>query len=529
MAYKGIGIMDILEIIRRWHNRQKISHIATILDYDRKTVRNYINLAKRKGISLDKPLPGKTEFIWLMKDEITQVRRLARAQDLLKPHLQELKDLISDKYNPLKPKIAFEVICEKYHLTGKVSYTTFKRFVKANKLSIRPPTVTCRIEVDPGEEIQLDYATVGSLRDSETGKRKKVFAFIGPLSHSRHKFVEFTFKQDQQSFIGSHAKMFQYFGGVPKRLLLDNLKAGVIKPDLYDPQINRTYRELSEYYGCFLDPCRVSKPQDKGKVERDVQTIRQQFRKFLALDPNLTLEKANELIKKWCIHEYGQKEHGSTQLKPYQVFIEKEQPQLRKLPEQPFEISKWKEAKVHPDCYIQYNKKTFTVPDRFVGKTVWIRATHKILQVYHQENLIKQHVITKNTRHMDLKDFPENMQAVLDKGMPLFLQKKARIIGPHFGQIIRNLLKIHAFMNMRKAQGLLSLVKKYDPELIEKTAKYILELNPNACETPKSFQQHLERLNNPTEKPPSIQQSMDFVRDINYFIHLTPKKENHNG
>ena len=92
-----------------------------------------------------------------------------------------------------------------------------------------------------------------------------VYAFIATLSHSRHKFVDFVYKQDQQSFVASHVKMFNYFDGVPKRLVIDNLKNGVLKADLYDPRLNPTYRELAEHYRCFIDPARVSRPKDKGK------------------------------------------------------------------------------------------------------------------------------------------------------------------------------------------------------------------------------------------------------------------------
>jgi len=154
---------------------------------------------------------------------------------------------------------------------------------------------------------------------------------------------------------------FESFGGVPHRLLLDNLKNGVIKPHLYDPQLNRTYQELAEHYGCFIDPCRVSHPKDKGKVERDVQTIRQQFRKLLAIHPGLTLVQVNQLIRQWLINDYGQRDHGTTHRKPYPTFLEQEQPQLKPLPAQPFDLSQWKQAKVHPDHYIQFNKKMIKV------------------------------------------------------------------------------------------------------------------------------------------------------------------------
>jgi transposase len=204
---------------------------------------------------------------------------------------------------------------------------------------------------------QIDYAKVGLLLDPEVDKKKTVHAFITTLSFSRHKFVEFTFKQNQQSFVSSHVNMFEFFGGVPHRLSLDNLKNGAIKADLYDPKLNRTYQEMSEHYGCFIDPCRVSHPKDKGKVEPDVQTVRQQFRKLLLTHPSLTLAQANQLIQQWAIHDYGQKDHGTTHVKPYPTFSDLEQPQLKPLPHQPFDISQWKQAKVHPDHYIQFNNK----------------------------------------------------------------------------------------------------------------------------------------------------------------------------
>ena len=133
--------------------------------------------------------------------------------------------------------------------------------------------------------------------------------------------------------------MFDYFGGVPARILIDNLKSGVIKPDIYDPKLNRTYREMAGHYGCFIDPCRVQHPKYKGKVERDVQTVRQQFRKFVALNPAIDIAQANRQSTKWLVDEYGQRDHGTTRLKPFHVFIDKEQPALKPLPDEPFEIA----------------------------------------------------------------------------------------------------------------------------------------------------------------------------------------------
>jgi transposase len=520
MGFKRITMLDIFEILRRWHNKQSISHISRMLDYDRKTVRKIIDTAKAKGITHDEPLPSKQCVSELLQDVVTANNRPALAQQILSSYLDEVTNLINDKHNPLKPKMAFEVICERHDLT--ISYSSYKRFVRTYQIPLSPHTSTCRIEVIPGSEVQVDYAKMGLLYEPLTQMNRTVYAFIATLSNSRHKYVEFVFKQDQRSFVASHIKMFEAFDGVPLRILLDNLKSGVIKPDLYDPSLNRTYLEMAEHYGCFIDPCRVRHPKDKGKVERDVQTIRDQFRKLKALHPQLDVQQANHAINKWICDVYGQRKHGSTNQKPYDVFIEKERPQLQSLPNEPFVIAQWKQATVHPDHYIQFNKQFYSVPHAYVGKIVWVRATDKCVEIYFDNNLIKQHVITNHLRHTDYSDFPENIKAALDDGLPYKLQQKAMHIGPSFNQLIRAVLKPHAFVNLRKAQALLALKNKWSYSLLEQAAAITLEQQIRI--TPDNFKRLLEKLSKAqhdktTDQPPTLsQQTMEFLRDISYFI-----------
>ncbi|MFC1724551.1 IS21 family transposase [candidate division KSB1 bacterium] len=300
MAYKRITIMDVSEIIRRWEDGQTITQISNMLGYDRKTVRKYLLTTRRDSTA------GAKETI----AEIPG--RPAKKQKLLEPYLDEIIDLVTNKVNPIKPKTAFEVLCTRHNLSDKVSYSSFKRFVKTQSIFLSPDKSTCRIETVPAGQLQVDYCKAGLLHDPLTNKRKAVYAFIGTLSFSRHKYVEFVFRQNQKSFVNSHVKMFNFFGGIPKTIVIDNLKTGVIKPDLYDPKLNRAYLEMAEHYHCFIDPCRVASPKDKGKVERDVQTIREQFKKLLALNPHITLIEANNSIKGWLVNDYGRKKHGTT-------------------------------------------------------------------------------------------------------------------------------------------------------------------------------------------------------------------------
>lgn len=524
MSYKRITTMDIYEIIRRWHDNQSITHIANTLDYDRKTVRKYIYHAKANGIKRDQPLPEKEQVISLMQESIQPNKRQAHAQQVFEPYLQEITDLVTHKDNSLKLKQTYEVVCQRHDLFSRASYPTFTRFVKAHLSTIFPQKSTCRIEVEPGSEVQIDYGKMGLLYDPLLGKKKTVYAFIATLSHSRHKYVEFVYKQDQSSFVSSNVRMLEYFGGVPHRIVLDNLKSGVIKPDLYDPHFNRSYREMSEYYDCFLDPCRVADPKGKAKVERDVKTVRNEFRKTLALNAHLDIHLANQEIKKWAIEEYGQKQHGTTGQRPYHVFIDKEQKALKPLPDEPFCIPRWKEVTVHADHYVQFDKKAYSVPHAYIGKKLWLRNVNKIVQIFYQEQLIKQHVVTENFRHTDWNDFPPNVRAALDEGLPAFLQQRASIVGPLFEKLIRQTLKPHAFINLRRAQGLIALIDKWDHALIEQAAAYALQQNIRV--TPKIFKQLLQRFVDQDEHSqltlPMSEHTREFVRDMEYFMHEQP-------
>ena len=388
---------------------------------------------------------------------------------------------------------------------------------------LRPDRTTCRLEVEPGSELQLDYAQVCLWMDPSCSRRRRLYAFIGTLSHSRHKYVELTVGQDQLSFTSSHVRMFEAFGGVPHRIVLDNLKSGVLKPDLYDPRFNRSYAELAEHYGIFLDPARIGRPRDKGKVERDVQTIREAVRKILHLMPETSLGELNAAIRHWVLEEYGNRIHGTTGEPPRAVFLERERPSLMPLPDRPFEGAQWKLASVHPDHYVQFRGKAYSVPHAYVGKQVWLRATEHLLQVYYQEQLVKQHVITRQYRHTDFSDFPPNVQHALDTStVHRDLLARAGEIGPAFQGLIQDLLQVHAFINLRRAQALLAIAEAAPRRAhAEEAARFIAQSALTA--TPRDFRHLLDRLawQEAAERtlPPLSEATQEFVRDASYFIH----------
>lgn len=516
MAFKRIKTMNILEVLKRHNMGQSISSIASSMGYDRKTVRKYLKAIKNN------PAEDPEGVIRsLIQSEV--MGRPRDKQDILTPFKEEIQSLINDNQNKLKPKSAFEVISLKYDLTGKVSYSSFKRFVHKNHLiKSSQKNSTCRITTEAGSQCQIDYCKVGLLHDRATGKKKVVYAFISTLSYSRHKYVEFVYTQNEKSFIQSHINMFRFFGGVPVTIKLDNLKSGVIKPDLYDPNLNRAYSEMAEHYGLFLDPCRVASPQDKGIVERDVQTIREEFRKMLALNPLITMAEVNLGILSWIENVYGRRKHGTTQEEPYTVFLKEEKPKLLSLPMDEYEISEWKTATVHPDHYIQVNKKAYSLPEFYIGREVMVKIRQNTVSIYYNDELIKQHLVPCGFRQTDINDFPERMHHRLDTGMPFYLREEAHKITPEFEKLIVKILSPNAYINLRRAQAIVNIAKGYPGELIRLAS--LTALDEYSTVHPKLFRsiiekhQELEGDKESHEMRLSLE-TESFVREANYFTH----------
>ncbi len=171
--------------------------------------------------------------------------------------------------------------------------------------------------------------------DPVSKRQRKAWAFIMVLSYSRHRFVRFVFTMDIASWIDCHIRAFEFFGGVPSTIVLDNLKQGVIKPDIYDPVLNRAYGDLERHFGFVADPARVRSPRLKGKVERMVPVVRQHL---LAGRFFKDIREANQRAVHWARYEIGQQVHGTTKQRPYEMFLKEERAALQPLPDKPFEI-----------------------------------------------------------------------------------------------------------------------------------------------------------------------------------------------
>jgi transposase len=537
MAFKQVLTVTIWELLRRWAEGQPLTAIATSLGCDRKTVRGYIALARTLGLNREDIIPERKEELLprLQEAAARRVHAKATGQMLLEGHLEEILRLINDDENPLKPKTAFQVIARRYELLGKVSYSSFKRLARARQISMKPRRTTCRIETRPADQTQIDYAKMGLLWDPLEKRRRVVYAFIATLSFSRHKFVQFVFSQDQTSFTQSHVDMANWFGGVTSVLTIDNLKTGVLKPNIYDPLLNRAYADFAEYYHTHIDPCRAASPGDKGKVERDVQTVRELFRMLVTEHPSATLAELNRWARTWLLEQYGTRVHGTTGEPPLKLFRNYEQGSLIGLPVVPYTVARWGQATVHPDHYIQIMGHRFSLSTEYVGRTVQVMLTPKLAKIYLDNELIKSEPITAGkTIYTDWNDFPTTVQFALSEKTPRWLIQTARETGGEpFAELVRGLLSVPGFSYLRRVMGLREVAKPYSVDLVERAARLALTLDRPI--TTALFRHMLESLRREQDQAASLeglplsQTTESFMRSADYFTGCQRERETANG
>ena len=313
---------EVVETIYQWHKGMKIQNISRSLGLDRKTVRKYVRIAGTLGISQGGPTPDEQELVGKLKGLLgAQACSFETpALDLITRHRDEIEKLLDDK--EMTGKQVWRLLRENHGI--RVGYSTIKRYLRS-EFAFGRTKATVRMETPPGEEAQVDFGYAGLMNDPETKKRRKTWAFIMTLSSSRHKFVRFVFHQDIDMWIDCHERAFAFFGGVPKRIILDNLKSGVLKADIYDPTINRAYADMERFFGFVADPAKMGMAQHKGKVERAVPVVRKHL---LAGRTFADINEANERALRWCKEEIGMEVHGTTKKKPYPTFVTEEKQHL---------------------------------------------------------------------------------------------------------------------------------------------------------------------------------------------------------
>lgn len=455
--------MDVREVLRQMRMGEGNRAIARRVHSCRKTIARYRAWAIDAGL-LEGELPDAGVLENLLK-EADQFMN-SRAKSKVEPYREIVEDMHKQNFSK---RVIYERLKENHGFEG--SYTGVIRFI--SRLEKANPQVYIRIEVEAGAQSQVDFGYGGLIYDSEEDRLRRAWIFVMVLSHSRHQFAQFVFDQGIDTWIDLHRRAFEWFGGVSREVIMDNLKAAITKASFYDPIVQRTYREFAEHYGFIISPCKVRTPEHKGKVEcGGVKYIKNNFLPGRQLKDII---KANVQLLAWCQEVAGKRIHGTTKQRPLEVFEGIEKHALLPLPKEPYEVVSWKECKLHPDCHVVFDGSYYSAPYKHVGESLWVKGTDKTVQIFLNYEQVAMHCRAKrkgewqtNTAHLP----PEKVAYLMHT--PKWCYEKAKEIGESTKEFIERLLADKPLNRLRAAQGILRLADKYGKVRLEAACKRAL-------------------------------------------------------
>ena len=354
-------------------------------------------------------------------------------------------------------------------------------------------------------------------------------ALVVTLVFSRHQYVFLTHRQDLDALISGIEEAWEFFGGVSRRLIIDNMKAAVIKADRYEPVFNRTFQEYSQHRGFLIDAAVARHPEGKATVENQVKYVRDNF---FAGEAFTDREHAQQEAERWCRTTAGLRLHGSTRQRPLWVFEQEEQPVLLPLSGERFDVPVWAQCKVHPDHHIRFKNALYSLPTRYVGKQVEVKGTRALVRIYLQNQLIKTHPkAAPGKRSTDFNDYPKEKSAYALRDVAFYL-RKAGENGEKQGAFMAELLAGDVpWAYIRQAQQLLRLTDKYGAARVEAACARALAFGlMNVSRVERIIKQSLENSAAPAGRVTSLPPAR-FVRDAGYFNHTTnhhtPQEDTH--
>lgn len=506
--------VDIRELVLQMRRLASDRAVAERTKMHRQTVKRYRVWAKAQGLLGEGPLPTLGELDKLVQATLPE-----------KPPPQNISSVepFSETVKELR-RINTEMMAIYERLTEDGftgSYSAVRRFVHTLEPK-KPKEVFVRVECEPGQQAQVDFGYAGKMVDPATGKLRKTWAFVMTLSYSRHQYVEFVFDQTVGTWLLCHRHAFGFFGAVPEEVVLDNLKAAIIRACFDDPLVQQSYRECAEHYGFLIAPCRPATPQHKGKVEKGgVHYVK---RNFLGGRQPTSVLQANQDVRRWCNTTAGLRIHGTTKEQPLVRFQEVERARLKPLPEAPYDLAVWAEVIVPSDGHIVFDNSYYSVPlDQEEGTHLLVRGGAQQVDIYdlHHQWAATHDRAAKPGQRMTHPDHlpPEKVQGLLLDRQNC--QAAAEDIGPATSQIVAGLLDDKVINRLRTAGRLLKLRDKYGDQRLEAACAKALQYDEPVYATVKRILSGGLEAEKPADEPATTRPARIFVRTASELLgHL---------
>lgn len=377
-----------------------------------------------------------------------------------------------------------------------------------------------------GEKLFVDYAghTMPVVHNNETGEIKDAQIFVASLGASSLIYTEATWTQTLPDWIGSHVRAFEFFEGCPEIVVPDNLKSGVQKSHIYEPDINPTYQDMAIHYGVAIMPARSRSPKDKAKVENAVLQVERQVLARLRNRVFFSLPELNQAIRP-LLNDLNNRPFQKIPGSRASHFQELEKPELKPLPAMRYEYAEWKKARAGSNYHIEIAKHYYSVPFSFAKKELQVRYDYKIIEVFHKSTRIASHVrsfvaygYTTDPSHM-----PKNHQAQVE-WTPERIIAWGKKTGPYTAEFLGAIMKSrnHPQQGFRACIGVLRLGKRYGEQRLEAACNRALSIGSYTFKSVESIlknnldQSPLPPNSGPLDEKP-VPDNHENVRGQNYF------------
>jgi transposase len=349
------------------------------------------------------------------------------------------------------------------------SYQSVKRFVRQLR-GTTTPEARAVIQTAPGEEGQVDYGSGPMVRDPGSGKYRRTRLFVLTLGYSRKSVRLLVFRSSAQIWAELHEKAFRRLGGVPRTEVLDNLREGVLTPDIYDPALNPLFGDVLAHYGVVALPCRVRDPDRKGKVESAVGHAQKTPLKGLRFE---SLAEAQAYLDRWEERWADTRIHGTTKRQVAAMFAE-ERPSLLPLPIEPFRYYRYGERTVHLDGCVEVEAAYYSAPPGWVGRRVRVQWDETFVRLLdpHSGQLLREHLrASRGVHRIPAQDQPKRTSPAIQH-----LLWRAENTGPQIGVLCQRMHHRNSVTSVRRIQGVLALTKKYGRAAVEQACGVALEV-----------------------------------------------------
>jgi transposase/5S rRNA maturation endonuclease (ribonuclease M5) len=394
----------------------------------------------------------------------------------------------------------YQDLVEQFKFNHK--YNSVKRFVRG--LRHKTPEQFDRLEFLPGEEAQVDYGQ-GAMTLHSSGKYRRPRLFVMTLKYSRRSFRKVVWTSSQETWARLHEEAFRYFGGVVQYVVLDNLKEGVIKPDIYEPALNPIYAAMLEHYGVMADPARVGDPNRKGTVENAIQHTQDTALKGKRFE---TIEAQNHWLMHWEEVWAAKRIHGRMKRQVEEMFCE-EKPYLHPLPLTGFRYFRQETRKVQDDGMIQVGQAFYSALPAPLHQEVIVRIYEFEIEIINPVTMEKIRSHIKSHRPGSVKMKPEDVLFNPSR-QTTYLLGKAEQIGPHTRRLCELMFEEQGRPGQRRMQGVVNLARKYESGLIESAAETAVQ---NGLRSYKAFCRLVDaKATNDAVEEKSISQDHELIR-----------------